>query len=104
MQGRSLPGRSSTQRSDVRCVNGDGPRCGCGQPSRLHVTYPGGDVFFCADCAIQAVIDRKTKTEQDDQGPPGDPCYAQEMRREHIYHEDYLRGPQRWCPDCEASP
>lgn len=46
---------------DVRAVNGYGPRCGCGGPSRLHYTTTGRpvtpqtSVFLCERCAELAI-------------------------------------------------
>lgn len=85
--------------NDVRSVNGNGPTCGCGERSKLHVTtVDGDDIFLCRGHAIGAVLAYVTENGLADQGqPPGD-YYARLMRREHHNHFH----PRRWCPDCQA--
>lgn len=95
--------RDRTVPSEVRGVNGDGPTCGCGGRSALHVTNGknGGDYFLCRTCAIAAVEAYLRACGQHDQGPPPGDYYAGLLIREHKHHG--WRGPVRWCPKCEES-
>lgn len=93
------------QRIDARSVNGDGPRCGCGHVSKLHVIGNGTDIFLCVRCAVAATEAYIRRTGQDDQGPPGSGEYWYGLlAREHDgvgRYDGPHRSPVRWCPKCE---
>jgi hypothetical protein len=84
---------------EVRSCNGDGPACGCGERSALHVKDGGdGDYFLCALCTIAAAEGYLRYVGQEDQGPPT-AYFAGLLAREHELHGK----PVRWCPKCEAA-
>lgn len=100
-QGEGTDVYARPKRDDVRACNGNGPTCGCGQRSRLHVTArDGSDYFLCVACSLGAVKAYVAMHGQDEQGPPSD-YYRSLLKREH--ENRYHGEAHRWCPDCEAS-
>lgn len=58
--------------ANVRAVNGEGPRCGCGKRSALHIIERDGarfDYYLCDSCALGAAIVWLTARRQDRFGP-----------------------------------
>jgi hypothetical protein len=95
----------SSRMADARGVNGMGPRCGCGEPSKIHVQFnrqPDRDYFLCRACTLDAVEAYLALRHQADQLAPEDAVTFGEYRREHErgYHALVV---ERWCPLCEES-
>lgn len=60
---------TGSRRVAVRHVNGEGPRCGCGKASKLHVIHDDLDYFLCSGCTLSAVEEWLISRDQALAGP-----------------------------------